>query len=145
MGVFRQLGDPVCSPCLCQHHGAAYAHRAGAPLSIEPFLEYEDIADGDIIISSSITITERCCIVVNAALVTSGDDYNPIIELERPHGVTKTNHRSRVVNNDGLLSHTVAWETLDPGTYEYHLVNRTGHTEPVWMVVIKTIASDCEG
>lgn len=144
MGVFRQLGDPVCPDCLCQHHGAAYAERAPSGPPDTPIIVRDNIVDGGTILSQAITITERCCVVVNAATLVRDNFQATDLEIERPLATIRTTQEDVVVTGAMHLLHHAAWEVLDPGTYTYHLVNRAGAVADVWVAWLKVIASDCE-
>jgi len=148
MGVFRQLGDPLgAAPaaCLCQHHGAAYAEQSPVTSSEPLTLLYDNIADGATIVSQAITITERCCVVVNAASIVRNTVPVTAFEIERPLATIQTDQEDLIETVDGRLFHHAAWEILDPGTYTYYLVNRAGAVTKVYASWIKIIASDCEG
>ena len=146
MTVFSQCGDPLAGgACLCQHHGAAYAEHVsvGAPVYRQP--QVDDILDNNVIVQQAITITERCCITVNAATSTSTSVPVTGLEIERPGGTIRTTQEDFVLSNNMHLHHHAAWEVLDPGTYTYYLVNRSGATISVYAAWIKIIACDCEG
>jgi len=147
MGIFGQLGDPVtaAAACLCQHHGAAYAEDIGQSLWGNIQVSFNPVADATIIISTPITITERCCVVVNAAMM--GLDTYPAtdFEIERPQGTIRTTQESRIASSQMELLHHAAWEVLDPGTYTYYLMNRSGALRYIFAAWIKAVASDCEG
>lgn len=148
MGSFRQLGDPVCPvcpPCLCQHHGAAYAELAGTTPYTAQATNYTDTPNGGTIISRAITITERCCICVNAATLLWAGVLPTALEIERPLGTIRTQQEDVVTTNAYAIMHHAAWEVLDPGTYTYYLVNRSGATLSICAAWLKIIASDCEG
>jgi hypothetical protein len=147
MTVFHQCGDPVAGAgvCLCQHHGAAYAELS----SQEPLFAYTpnftQIADGATVVQVQITITERCCIVVNAALVAANTATAAHFEIERPVATIRTTQEDAVPSGGITLLHHAAWEVLDPGTYTYYLVNRSGALSFTFAAWIKAVASDCEG
>jgi len=151
MTAFRQLGDlvcPECPPppaCLCQHHGAAYAETTQTnPLyPITP--NYLQFANGATITQVPITITETCCVIVNAASVGVSNLLETGIEIERPVGSARTTQRDITTSGEIQLLHHASWEVLAPGTYTYFLVNRHGATREVLAAWIKAIASDCEG
>lgn len=146
MGVFRQLGDPVgVGVCLCQHHGVAYAERETVGSTFFRELRYDSVANNGVIVQQAITTTERCCIVVNTAMITDTDEIATGFEIERPQGTIKTIQEDTVLSNTVHLHHHAAWEVLPAGTYTYYLMNRLGaiaHPYAAWM---KIIASDCEG
>jgi len=145
MGVFDQMGDPVCPACLCEHHGAAYAEVA----SVSPLgavnVNYNTVADGATIVQAQIVTTERCCIVANAATII-GELYNATaMEIERPVGTLRTTQEDELLSADIKLTHHAAWEVLPAGTYTYYLVNRLGTPLYPFATWLKIIASDCEG
>jgi len=145
MPVFRQLGDPLAGAvCLCQHHGAAYAERAATVLADTVNILRDNVDLNTAIVQVQITTTERCCIVVNAALV--GENTNPVTdyEIERPIGTIRTTQEDEVTCDALRLYHYAAWEVLDPGTYTYYLMNRSGDTRRMYLAWIKAVASDCE-
>lgn len=145
MGVFDQMGDPVCPPALCQHHGAVYAEVT----SVSPLgavnANYNTVADGATIVQAQIITTERCCIVVNAATVIGSAYLASAMEIERPVGTLRTTQEDDVTSADIKLTHHAAWEVLPAGTYTYYLVNRSGAPLYPFAAWIKAIASDCEG
>jgi|LGVD01.1.fsa_nt_gb hypothetical protein len=146
MTIFRQLGDPVgVGVCLCQHHGAAYAEQFGIDVSSSQSMRYRAIDVGATIVQVSITITERCCIVVNAAMVAWAVHNAVNCEIERPIGTPRTQQRDDIQSNVYDLTHHAAWEVLDPGIYTYFLVNRTVASLNIYAAWIKAVASDCEG
>ena len=145
MGAMRQCGDPVCPPCLCQHHMQAYAE-------VEPFeifgsllVGYTDVLTGGIIVQAQITTTERCCINVNAATMTGIIVSPTAIEIERPIGSIRTTQEDVILTGAVHLHHHAAWEVLDPGVYIYYLMNRSGANISAFAAWLKIIASDCEG
>jgi hypothetical protein len=148
VGSFRQLGDPVCPPppaCLCQHHGHQYAELTPSGTPLFPGVFSDTIANGVTIVSRAITITERCCITVNAASIVQDTIIETALEIERPVGTIRTTQEDIVMVGELHLLHHAVWEVLDPGTYTYYLVNRVGgpiNSVGAW---IKIIASDCEG
>ena len=145
MGIFSQLGDPVCPPCLCQHHGAAYWITNPDAAWMQIGAEYDTYANGADILHQDITITERCCIIVNAATLGHDPLYHPDIEIERPIGTIQTKQGDTVTTDALVLTHHAAWEVLDPGSYRYYLINRSGAAIDIFAAWIKIIASDCEG
>jgi len=147
MTVFHQLGDPVAgaAECLCQHHGAAYAEWEASTHLTSPQTFHDTIAHAATIVSQAITITERCCVVVNTAIVTPHNVLQSDLHIERPAGVNKTTQSSKTTSVSVRLHHAAAWEVLDSGTYTYYLVNRAGYNINVHLAWLKIIASDCEG
>jgi len=147
MTIFHQLGDPVAGAgvCLCQHHGAAYAETPGGTIPQSVDCIYENVINDAVIVQIPITITERCCVVVNAAIATTNMYTQASFEIERPLGTIRTQQEDSVLSNHLLLTHHASWEVLDPGTYTYFLVNRHGGTTMIFAAWIKAIASDCEG
>ena len=146
MAIFRQLGDPVAAAeCLCQHHGAAYAEHVATVHGWDPLGKQDEFANGAVIVSQAITITERCCVVVNAAVVSDLLLFQTQIDIERPHGTDRTTQEDTIDSDQIRLHHIAAWEVLDPGTYTYEVVNRAGATKKAAAAWIKIIASDCEG
>ena len=148
MGVFDQMGDPVCPvcpDCLCQHHGVAYAERQPPAGTEYPTVLAELIADGGTIVQVGITTTERCCIVVNAAVITGATVPVTALEIERPVGTIRTLQEDEVTTTNLRLMHHATWEVLDAGTYTYFLVNRGGFSLAHHAAWIKAVASDCEG
>jgi len=146
MGVFRQLGDPLAAAaCLCQHHGAAYAETMPWLGPIAKDVLYEDKADDNTIVQAQITITETCCVVVNAASIVNVDVPATALEIERPLGTIRTQQEDHVNFSTLRLLHHASWEVLAPGTYDYFLVNRAGAITRIYAAWIKAIASDCEG
>lgn len=145
MGVFKQLGDPVCPACLCQHHEQAYAEFETVLNPGPRDVVYEIFQDGATIVQVQITTTKRCCIVVNTA--TGGLVGQPATdyEIERPKGTIRTQQEEVIAINGLVLHHHAAWEVLPAGTYTYYLVNRAGYPRYVLAAWIKAIASDCEG
>jgi len=143
MGIFDQMGDPVCPPCICEHHEEAYVDRGGqTPIAATP--EYDVIDLGVTILQQAITTTETCCIVVNAAILTAATTGPPFFEIERPQGSIRTTQEDEAISGDLKILHHAAWETLPPGTYTYFLMNRIGAV-PIHAAWLKVIASDCEG
>lgn len=146
MGVFRQLGDPLAAAeCLCQHHTQAYAEWTTTLNQIQRLVAAEEFVDGDVIVSVPITITERCCIAVNAALASDMVSDPANWEIERPLGTIRTTQEDVVPLWAVYLFHHAAWEVLDPGTYTYYLVQRVAGPLRVCGAWLKVIASDCEG
>lgn len=145
MGVFSQFGDCVCPPCLCEHHGAAYAARATDDDMKSMTVASAPFVDGATIVSQTILITEQCCIVVMAASLVDYPIHPNVIEIERPIGTIRTTEEHYVDTNDLMLHNHAVWEVLNPGTYTYFLVNRMGATLDVYSAWLKIIASDCEG
>jgi len=148
MGVFRQLGDPLgAAPaaCLCQHHGVAYAEHGSVANTNWPEAVYDIFADGATIVQQAITITERCCVVVNAATLLTGPAIPTAFEIERPLGTIQTDQEDCTASSSLALCHHAAWEVLNPGTYTYYLVNRGGAAKWIHAAWLKIIASDCEG
>lgn len=146
MGIMRQLGDPLAGgACLCQHHGAAYAKYEPPTGSHGHATCYYSVQNNTAITQATITITDRCCIAVSAATLIVVAINEAQIEIERPQGTIRTTQTDAVISKDVKLMHHAAWETLDPGTYTYYLMNRTGATIYPFATWIKIIASDCEG
>lgn len=146
MSVFRQLGDPVGEGvCLCQHHGVAYAEFETTYEAFFPETRREYFLNNATILSAQITTTERCCINVTAATVIKSIYPVTSLEIERPLGTIRTTQEDQAVCVDINLLHHAAWEVLDPGTYSYFLVNRSGITIAIYAAWLKIIASDCEG
>lgn len=145
MPVFDQLGDPVCPDCLCQHHEEAYAERTPVGGPVQLYVSSDFLADDATIVQVEITITETCCIVVNAALLTSESYAVTNFEIERPLGTIRTQQEDSVISTEFELMHHAAWEVLPAGTYTYFLVNRAGTGRTVYASWIKAVASDCEG
>ena len=146
MTSFSQLGDPICPACLCEHHGATYAETPDWEHSIyTKDILYYPFANGATIISHTITITARCCVVVNVALL--GDTaVLPIgFEIERPLASIRTTQRDHLDLVGVYMNHHAAWEVLPPGAHTYFVVNRSGATRNVAGAWIKIIASGCEG
>ncbi len=144
MGTFRQLGDPVCPPALCQHHEAVYAEIAGLTPAAPIANNYTSFAHAATITQVQIVITERCCVNVNAAMISYATYLPTDFEIEQPVWTIKTQQESRVISSAVALFHHAAWEVLDPGTYVYSLINRSGSARLVIAAWIKAIASDCE-
>jgi hypothetical protein len=145
MGVFRQLGDPVCPACLCEHHGAAYEEFQTTENPTSPFVRHESIANATAIVQVQIITTETCCVVTNAACLT-GFGWGPgDLNIEQPLGTDRTSQINSVNIADLKLMHHASWEVLPAGTYIYSLVNRSGGPTDVYAAWIKAIASDCEG
>jgi len=145
MTAFSQCGDPVCPACLCQHHGAAYAENTPTGGYEDLTLQYDTIGNGVTIAQVPITITERCCVIVNAATITASWLGPSAWEVERPLNTIRTTQRDMVVVENVILTHHAAWEVLPPGIYTYFLVNRSGGAERIYGAWIKAVASDCEG
>ena len=145
MGVMRQCGDPVCPPCECQHHGAAYSEMHGTIVWAAVIPDYTTIANNTAILSRAITITERCCIAVNAAAVVVLATSVTDMELERPQGTIRTTQEDIITTHQLKLSHHAAWEVLNAGVYTYHLMNRSGASMYPFAAWLKVIALDCEG
>ena len=131
--------------CLCEHHGAAYNFANPDVKWMQVGAEYDSYANGATIIHDAITITERCCITVNAAILGHDPLYHPDFEIERPPGTIQTKHEASIVTDAAVLTHHAAWEVLDPGTHDYYLINRSGATIDIFAAWLKIIASDCEG
>jgi len=145
MTVFRQLGDPLAGAvCLCQHHGAAYAEMAEATLYSPDNPLYTEFDNGAVVVSTPITTTERCCIAVTSAILIDNGTLAAHFEIERPLATIRTAQEDDVISGDLNLIHHGAWEALDPGTYTYYIVNRSGVAKRVYAAWIKAIASDCE-
>ena len=145
MGIFKQLGDPVCPDCLCEHHGAVYTPHPGVIYGDSPWMRYESIASNAVIDTVQIVTTERCCIIVNTAMIATGATLATYFEIERPLGTIRTSQEDRVLTESVSLLHHAAWEALPAGTYTYYLVNRAGTTRDIYAAWLKAIASDCEG
>ena len=145
MGAFRQLGDPVCPDCLCQHHAEAYAEHEPPAQTTPLTVHYETFADGAVIAQVQITITETCCITVNAATAAHSGTLVTAFEIERPLGSIRTTQEDRMDSNDLVIFHHAAWEVLPAGIYTYFLVNRSGAARTTFGSWIKAIASDCLG
>jgi len=146
MTVFRQLGDPLAGAvCLCQHHGAAYAEKTDMTQSNTRSVKNTPTGNGVTLVSAPITITEKCCVVVNAATIVGSADLPTELEIERPKGTIRTTQEDEILTNDLKLLHHAAWEVLDPGSYTYYLVVRTGNVVAVYGAWMKIVASDCEG
>ena len=145
MGIFDQMGDPVCPDCLCQHHGAAYAEFAGVTTPNAQNPVYDLIANGAAIVQVQIVTTERCCIVVNAATLVGSYQDHTRITIERPLGTDRISQLDTVITGDLKLTHYAAWEVLPPGVYTYFLANNIGAADWFFAAWIKAVASDCEG
>lgn len=145
MGVFRQFGDPVCPDCLCQHHEEAYAEFETIANAAARDTYYDVIANDAVIVSVQITITETCCVVVNAATILHETNSATDLEIERPLTATRTQQEAEVLAGAIKMTHHAAWEVLTPGVYTYYLVNRSGGTVAVHGSWIKAVASDCLG
>jgi len=145
MGSFSQLGDCVCPPCLCQHHKEAYAATPVAQTENTFVIRWDEYVDGAVLVEVTITITERCCLCVNAAVMTIWFMSESAVEIERPLGTIRTAQEDSIRSEDLRLFHHAAWEVLNPGTYTYYLVNRAGEDLPLLAAWLKVIASDCEG
>lgn len=145
MGTFRQLGDPVCPDCLCQHHGAAYSDMVAIGNTTTPTVDALAIADAATITNVQITITETCCVVGNAAVLTNISTPLAGIEIERPTGTIRTSQENEVITSSLRLYHYASWEVLPPGVYLYSLMNRIGGAIIIHAAWLKVIASDCEG
>jgi len=145
MGTFRQLGDPVCPPCLCEHHGVAYGEEELSVHEVSTWLYYDTYSAGTPIITVPITITERCCVIVNAAAMTESSGVTDVVEIERPIGTKRVNQEEVIRSQFVDLIHKAYWEVLDPGTYTYYLVSRGGGGWYIHGAWLKIIASDCEG
>lgn len=144
MGVFRQLGDPVCPDCLCQHHAANCGQYTPPTPHIPLTPNMVSAATGAILVSTAITITERCCIAVNAAAIVDAGTLHTRFEIERPLGTLRTTQQNRTISGEITLLHHAAWEVLDPGTYTYYYVHVGGSPNNVYAAWLKVIASDCE-
>lgn len=134
-----------CVEGACQHHGAQYTEYNPPADVASRNVHYGAIANGATIVSAVITITKRCCVVVNAAAVISISDPITYLEIERPQGTIKTTQEDSAPSNTVHLTHHAAWEVLDPGTYTYYLMNRGGTSIYVYTAWMKVVASDCEG
>lgn len=146
MGVFRQLGDPVAAAAgLCQHHAAEYAEFETTAESLSPAVKYNFKITSSTIVQVAITITETCCVVVNAAAITYHTDPATGIEIERPFGSVRTQQEDVVLTDQLRLRHYAAWEVLPAGNYTYFLVNRAASSYNVFAAWIKAVASDCLG
>jgi len=145
MTSFPQLGDPACPACLCEHHEAAYAETPVATMANSYWSVVREYLNGVTIVSAPITITERCCIAVNAATIIDSSEQPSALEIERPLGTIRTTQEDEITCNELRLLHHAAWEVLDPGTYTYYLVNRRGWEIYLHAAWLKIIASDCEG
>jgi len=144
--VFHQCGDPVdVAECLCQHHEATYAELNVIDPVTSPSSARIEVNDNAIILQQGITISERCCIVVNAATILYNLPDPTILELERPVGTIRTTQEDTARSSSLYLHHHAAWEALNPGTYTYYLVNRSGAMIHVYAAWLKIVASDCEG
>ena len=109
------------------------------------WVKYNQIPDNGVIVQSQITITERCCVIVNSAVLTMMEVPPTGIEIERPIDTIRTTQADAVHTESLRLHHHASWEVLDPGTYTYYVTNRDGGTMDVYAAWIKIIASDCEG
>jgi hypothetical protein len=145
MGVFDQMGDPVCPPCLCQHHEDAYATLNPDVFDGNIYMTWMQIANGGTVISQSITTTKTCCIIVMTANLVDYPIWPSNFEIERPLATIKTTEEHYAMSGNLVLHHHAAWEVLDPGTYTYYLVNRSGGILNIYSTWMKLAASDCEG
>lgn len=151
MTAFRQLGDPVCPecppppPCLCEHHGAAYAENVPVDTDVPRTPNRATYSNTEVITSVAITITERCCVVINAAVMTAATIPVIAFEIERPIGTIRTTQEDEITTQDMRLTHHAAWEVLNPGIYTYYLVDRQAPLITLSAAWLKVIASDCEG
>lgn len=131
--------------CIGEHHGAEYAELISTVTTTPLSIKYNTVSNGAEIKNVAITTTERCCIVVNSAIVGLSSSAAAAFEIERPAGTIKTQQEARVVSGDIALFHHVAWETLAPGTYTYTLRNRSGGDVYPLATWLKAVASDCMG
>ncbi len=145
MPVFDQLGDPVCPDCLCEHHEAAYADYKATTAGTAKAANTDLEPDATTLVTTQITITEHCCIIVNAAIMAPFIYPSTDFEIERPLGTLRTTQEDTLVTGNYVLMHYAAWETLPPGIYDYFLVNRSGGGRNINGAWLKAIASDCEG
>jgi len=146
VGVFRQLGDPVgVGVGVCQHHGEAYEEIGGTEELAGQIISYLLTADGAAIVQVQITITETCCVVVNAAMFQQNIYPTTDYEIERPLGSIRTQQEDYIDTSSVRLFHYASWEVLPAGIYTYYLVNRSGVQRGIYAAWIKIIASDCEG
>ena len=145
MTGMRQCGDPVCPDCLCQHHAEEYAEMTptGGPTTVS--VNYDTFINGATIVQTTITITETCCVIVNAAMNTLESMGAVEFEIERPLGTIRTQQEDTILLNELYLLHHASWEVLPPGIYTYYLVNRSVGAVLIPGAWIKAIASDCEG
>lgn len=144
MGIFDQMGDPVCPPCVCQHHGIAYVELSGqTPAGVTGNYDYAD--PNTAILTAQIITTKACCITVNAAILTQNSNPATDFEIERPLGTIRTSQEDDVITSGFNLTHHAAWEVLPAGTYTYYHVNRTAAAKTIFAAWMKIIASDCEG
>ena len=133
------------APCLCQHHGTAYAEAVATINECIRTVKYDNFADGTTIAQAQITITKRCCIVVNTAMFMGYASSPTDFEIERPVGTVRTTQEDSLVTGVMELMHHSGWEVLPTGTYTYYIVNRSGAPVSIYAAWIKVIASDCDG
>jgi hypothetical protein len=103
-------------------------------------LRLANFADGETIVSASITITKKCCIVVVTTLGVVSM-YGQVTQIRRG-GVDKT--KEITISNEDNNMHMVhlqyATEVLDAGTYQYALVNTHGSNLSVNYATMKIVA-----
>lgn len=134
-----------CPVASCQHHAAAYAESEPPAQTIPITVHYETINDANTIVQVQITITETCCIAVNAAVAVHSGTALAAFEIERPLAAIRTQQEDRMDSNDLAVFHYASWEVLPAGVYTYFVVNRSGAARTIFGAWIKAIASDCGG
>ena len=129
----------------CQHHDAAIVDFVSTVDIAQEFIYRTSFADDATIVQVEITTTKRCCIVVNATIVSISPVALWMYEIERPLNTVVTAQESFASMGTPQLVHYAAWEALDAGTYTYYLVNRGGAAKDISGAWISAIASDCDG
>ena len=104
-------------------------------------LYYNTLAIGATLVSQSITITKRCCIVVVTICAHGANTAKTQIQRG---GVNKTTETTISPVNWGFVGGyghlQYASEVLDAGTYTYALVNSSGATLSIAVVAMKAVA-----
>lgn len=145
MGSFSQLGDCVCPACVCQHHAHAFNFLDFAFLYSTTDMYYTAFDSGAVVIQESITLTERCGVVVMMGVLGRTISVLDNVRLERPLGTIVGIQRNALENGNIAFYHFATWEVLDPGVHTYYFVNRHGSSRDIAIAWIKIVAFDCEG
>ena len=130
-------------PCTLEEH-------ANAEQSVKSTLNgavgyYKSYSNGATLISCTITITLRSCIVIVAGSFPKNVVSSSLLQIQRG-GVNKTLEETRAANADatGIRTHLLyGTEVLDPGVYQYDLVNVSGDNITTWGSAIKADAIAC--
>jgi hypothetical protein len=130
----------AAAACVLAEHKNAENTDVGASSTANETIYYDNFANGATMLSQSITITKRCCIVVVTTCVTRA--YTPT-QIQRG-GVNKTIETTYSAGNFaiamGYAQLQYATEVLDAGIYQYDLVNTSGAVLQLYGSTMKIVA-----